>query len=293
MAVIWCFPAMKMNLRQWSSCKEMVFVCVIWSFDDMGLGEQVILSDKGNRETEQIINIGKVIIFWNRDGRMFYVKDYRLCFFISKTFGTSGVNAIGSFQLSQLNSSSVQAQLKAAGINTNSKQYKSAIKQMMSAGNGAMDGNIQGIKNLMSHYDKDGDYINPVNGLAGLLVTDENENSRKRIISIPDSSKEEMYELTKKEFLRENGVHNGDTTKRSEVYNNLYRKMQKKNRLAAGYTLEKYERIYRQAFYDAAKKADPNWEIGKPIKDGALDSVTRELAESGKSPAQATLDTKI
>ena len=33
--------------------------------------------------------------------------------------------------------------------------------------------------------------------------------------------------------------------------------------------------------------------IGKPIKDGALDSVTRELAESGKSPAQATLDTKI
>ena len=33
MAVIWCFPAMKMNLRQWSSCKEMVFVCVIWSFE--------------------------------------------------------------------------------------------------------------------------------------------------------------------------------------------------------------------------------------------------------------------
>ena len=75
MAVIWCFPAMKMNLRLWLSCKEMAFVCVIWSFDDMGLGEQVILSDKGNRETEQIIN--------NRDGRMFYVKDNGLCFFIS------------------------------------------------------------------------------------------------------------------------------------------------------------------------------------------------------------------
>ena len=71
--------------------------------------------------------------------------------------------------MSQLNSSSVQSQLKAAGINTNSKQYKAAVKQMMSAGNGAMYGNIQGIKNLMSHYDKDGDYINPVNGLAGLL----------------------------------------------------------------------------------------------------------------------------
>ena len=34
---------MNMNLRQWLSCKEMVFVCVIWSFDDMGLGEQVII----------------------------------------------------------------------------------------------------------------------------------------------------------------------------------------------------------------------------------------------------------
>ena len=62
MAVIWYFPAMKMNLRRWLPCKGMVFVCVIWSFDDMGLREQVILSDKRNRETEQIINIGKVII---------------------------------------------------------------------------------------------------------------------------------------------------------------------------------------------------------------------------------------
>ena len=49
------------------------------------------------------------------------ITDY--AFLFQKSFGTSGVNAIGSFQLSQLNSSSVQAQLKAAGINTNSKQY--------------------------------------------------------------------------------------------------------------------------------------------------------------------------
>ena len=59
MAVIWCFPAMKMNLRQWSSCKEMVFVCVIWSFDDMGLGEQDILSDKKNRGNKYVMRILK------------------------------------------------------------------------------------------------------------------------------------------------------------------------------------------------------------------------------------------
>lgn len=57
------------------------------------------------------------------------ITDY--AFLFQKSFGTSGVNAIGSFQLSQLNSSSVQSQLKAAGINTNSKQYKAAVKEMM------------------------------------------------------------------------------------------------------------------------------------------------------------------
>ena len=81
---------------------------------------------------------------------------------------------------------------------------------MMSNANGAMYGNIQGIKNLMKSYDKDGDYIDPTTGLAGLLVTEENEGSRKRIITIPESSKDEMFEQTKKEFLRENGVLNGE-----------------------------------------------------------------------------------
>lgn len=83
---------------------------------------------------------------------------------ITKTLNlTSLCNATlpGTFQLSQLNSSSVQKQLKAAGIDTNSKQYKAALKQMMSNANGAMYTNIQGIKNLMKNHGKDGDYIDP------------------------------------------------------------------------------------------------------------------------------------
>ena len=112
------------------------------------------------------------------------ITDYSFLFHsMFGTKSTKGASAIGSFQLSQLNSSSVQAQLRAAGIDTNSKQYKAAIKQMMSNANGAMYGNIQGIKNLMKSYDKDGDYIDPTTGLAGLLVTEENEGSRKRIIN--------------------------------------------------------------------------------------------------------------
>ena len=130
------------------------------------------------------------------------------------------------------------------------------------------------------------------------MVTEENASSRKRIISIPESSKDEMFEQTKKEFLQENGIQNGDTTKRSDVYTNMYRKMQKNDRLAAGYTMEQYERAYIQAFVAAAKAADPTWKAGKPIKSGALDGVTREsveanLKKSGNSFTQVSVDMKI
>lgn len=59
------------------------------------------------------------------------ITDY--AFLFQKSFGTSKTNLVNNIQLSKMNSSSVQKQLKAAGINTNSKQYKSAVKQMMSA----------------------------------------------------------------------------------------------------------------------------------------------------------------
>ena len=225
------------------------------------------------------------------------ITDYSFLF--ESMFGTKstkGTSIIGSFQLSQLNSSSIQSQLKAAGIDTNSKQYKAAIKEMMQAGNGAMYTNIQCIKNSMKCYDKDGDFINPRNGLAGLVLTDENAGRQKRIISISESSKDEMFEQTKKEFLQENGVLNGDTTKRRDVYDNLYRKTKKDDRLAAGYTMEQYERAYRQAFISAAKAANPNWEIGKPVSSGALDGITRESVEANlkkSGSALSSVDIKI
>lgn len=199
-------------------------------------------------------------------------------FLFEKTFGASG--KISPISLSNLSSGSVQAQLKAAGINTNSKQYQAVISSMHSASQGGAGyTNIQAIKHLMSQYDKDGDYIDPTTGLAGLLVTDANRASKDRIISIPESSREEMFQLVKKEFLRENGVLNGDTTKRSDVYTNLYRKMKKSDRLAAGNTLQQYERQYRQALISAAKDADPNWQIAAPVPTGAFDNITRESVE--------------
>ena len=95
--------------------------------------------------------------------------------------------------------------------------------------------------------------------LAGLTVTEENIAQKHRIISILESSRQEMYELTKKEFIRNNGLQNGDTIKRGDVYTNFYKKTAKNDRLTAGNKLEQYERAYRQAFIEAAKKDRPQW----------------------------------
>ena len=202
------------------------------------------------------------------------ITDY--AFLFQNSSGKSAFNPIGSFQLSQLNSSAVQSQLKAVGINTNSKQYKTVISKMMQNANGMMYTNPAAIKNLMKNYDKDGDYIFPATGLAGMDATDIPISQRHVIIDIPEKNRQEMFDNAKREFLEENGIANGDTTKRSDVFYHYQKSAKKRDRLKGTWTLEQYERQYNQAFYDAAKAADPTWKPGKAIKAGALDGITRE-----------------
>lgn len=198
-----------------------------------------------------------------------------------------------------INSKGGKNLLKLSGIDTNSKQYQAVMKRMnASVGAGVGYTNPEAIKNLMKSYDKDGNYLDPVTGLAGLLVTDRNIAQKHKIISIPESSREEMYELTKREFLQNNGIQNGDTTKRGDVYNNLYKKMPMKDRLAAGNTLQQYETAYRQAFIATVKAADPEWELGKPFSASLLDHVSREdieksLHNNGKTLVQSNIDLQI
>ena len=60
----------------------------------------------------------------------------------------------------------------------------------------------------------------------------------------------------------------------------MYHKVKKNGRLAAGYTMQQYERSYRKAFLAAVRKAAPGWDIGKPVPAGALDGITRESVEN-------------
>ena len=199
-----------------------------------------------------------------------------------KNNNSSGQGILNSFKVSDISSSSVQAQLRAAGIDTNSKQYKAVISEMMkTAGEtGAMFTNVQAIKNLMSGYNSDGDYTAGGLIVPGMLVNGIPESERHQIISISEDAREKMFENCKREFIAEYGVHNGDTTKRSDVYRAFQLSIKKEDRLKGTWTLQQYETAYNQAFYDAVKAADPSWEIGKPFDRSVLDSVTREAVDN-------------
>ena len=193
------------------------------------------------------------------------------------SWGTGGTLP-GVFQFSQVNSSSIQSQLKAAGIDTNSKQYKAVIQQMTKNGcTGGMYTNVQAIKNLMKNYDSDGDFVDPTTGLAGLVVTDAN-GSYKKLIDIPESSREEIFEYVKSAYVGHNGMQTGDGP--TDIYIDMYKQLEKGDRLSGGYTLDQYRKAYGKAFVSAIKAVDPAWTYGRPVPSGAVDGITRESVEA-------------
>ena len=194
----------------------------------------------------------------------------------TKTSWGTGATLPGVFLFSQLNSSSIQSQLKAAGIDTSSKQYKAVIQQMAKDGcTGSMFTNVQSIKNLMKNYNSRGEWVDPD---TGLLVTDETGDSYKKIIEVPESSKDKMFEAEKNNFLNNNGM--GDGKGKTEIYMDMYKQMKSDDRLSAGWTLGQYHKAYAQAFKSAIKTVDPTWDYGKAIPSGVLDGITRESVES-------------
>ena len=141
------------------------------------------------------------------------------------------------------------------------------------------------MKNVMHNYDADGDLLNS-DGVAGMDATDIPESERHQIIKVSENARQNMYEETMRHYIQENGVANGDTTKRSEVYRDYQLSIKKEDRLKGTWSLQQYETAYRQSFYDAIKKADPKWEIGKPFDSSILKSLSREdidnsLVQSG------------
>ena len=186
-----------------------------------------------------------------------------------------------------------------ACFDANGVLRKSRLKNVEMAKDGctgSMFTCVQAIKNLMKNYNARGEWVEPTTGLTGLLVTDETGDSYKRMIDIPESSKEKMFEYVKNNYIEKNGMADG--AGKTEIYMDMYKKMDKDDRLSAGWTLGEYRKAYSQAFVSAIKEVDPAWTYGKAIPSGVLEGITREFVEDNlkktdSSLARASLNIQI
>ena len=186
-----------------------------------------------------------------------------------------------------------------ACFDANGVLRKSRLKNVEMAKDGctgSMFTCVQAIKNLMKNYNARGEWVEPTTGLTGLLVTDETGDSYKRMIDIPENSKEKMFEYVKNNYIEKNGMADG--AGKTEIYMDMYKKMDKDDRLSAGWTLGEYRKAYSQAFVSAIKEVDPAWTYGKAIPSGVLEGITRELVEvnlkkTDSSHARASLNIQI
>ena len=191
-------------------------------------------------------------------------------------------------------------------INTNSKQYQAAARDTLSAIIAEemtmtpeerymyelFGGRERIMKNKMQMYDSEGNMLN-AHGIAGMCMNGVSLAEAHQIISVPDEWKEKMFDETKRHFIQEYGVANGDTTKRSEVFQGYQRSTSVENRLKGTWTLGQYEKAYRQAFYDAVKAENPDWELGKPFDTSILDKISREDIEKSLVKANGEYGTEL
>ena len=175
-----------------------------------------------------------------------------------------------------LNSKGGKAMLQKYGIDTNSAQYKAAIKQMSAGAKGGIGyTNPQAIKNIMANFDKDGDRLNAF-GVAGMDATGIPISQRHRIIQVSEKSRQDMFDTVKSEFIRDKGGLDADHTQRSEVFKRYQLSVPKSDRLKGTWTLGEYEKAYRRTLIDACKQANPDWKPGMDIPAGALDGISRD-----------------
>ena len=180
------------------------------------------------------------------------------------------------------------------GINTNSKQYKAAAKDYLANHRAEVakmspqerqmyelfGGEQAYMRNVMKMYNSDGDYVGADGSVVpGMVATGIPESERHQMISVSEDYRQKMFDLVKKEFMRENGVANGDTTKRSSVYREYQLSIAKEDRLKGTWSMQQYESKYRKAMYDTVRASNPSWKPGQSFDASVLDGITRESVE--------------
>ncbi len=184
------------------------------------------------------------------------------------------------------------------GINTANKQYKAAeeavladviAEEAMMTPEQKMMYELMGgreahMRNVMRNFNSDGDFVGP----GGIIVPgmyhgrdgEADRSTWQQIINVSEDMRQKMFDNVKREFIQENGIANGDTTKRSKIFREYQLSVKKENRAKGTWTLQQYEGKYCSAMYAAVKAANPKWQPGQPFDSSVLDSVTRESVES-------------
>ena len=139
-----------------------------------------------------------------------------------------------------------------------------------------------GVANKSVKSDKEIEEIIYESGICvrGMIMNGKSESEMHQMIDVSEEYRQKMFDECKRHFLQENGVANGNTTKRSEIFRAYQLSIKEDDRLKGTWSLQQYEKQYTSAFSAAVKAANPNWKNGDPFDASILDSITRESVES-------------
>ena len=115
--------------------------------------------------------------------------------------------------------------------------------------------------------------------VRGMIMNGKSEAEMHQIIDVSEEYRQKMFDECKRHFLQENGIANGNTTKRSEVFREYQLSIKEDDRLKGTWSLQQYEKQYSAALAVAVRAVNPNWTYGDSFDASILDSVTRESVE--------------
>ncbi|MCM1253832.1 MAG: DUF3879 family protein [Clostridium sp.] len=116
--------------------------------------------------------------------------------------------------------------------------------------------------------------------VRGMIINGKSESEWHKMIDVSEEYRQKMFDMVKEEFIREKGVSNGDTTRRSDVFRAYQLSIKEDDRLKGTWSLEQYEKQYHAALATAVRAANPNWTYGDSFDSSIFNSITRESVES-------------
>lgn len=130
-------------------------------------------------------------------------------------------------------------------------------------------------------------------GISGMCIHGKDPTEYQQTIDISDEGEQKLFDMVKSEFIQNNGVLEGDTTKKTEVFSDYLRGIPEEDRLKAAWTLDQLAYKYRSEFVSAVKQSEPEWELGKSFDSSVLQGITKDnIGKTVETNSSKGLDTR-